>query len=381
MHEAEGRSIARHNILLVANFADRVGGGEESLLTLARWLDRRRFGVHAIVPGEGELAEALRREGIPVAAVRFPSLRPWNAAACLRTVSRLRSLMADWKIRLVHAHGSRCALYANLAARGLRVPVIWHVRVVDRDRLLDPILLKLSAAVIANSQATAGRLGGRRGALEKTHVIYNGVDLDRFSQGTATTAIRRALGLEGGQAVCAFIGRLEQGKGPDILLDAAPLIRKEVPRAAFVFIGRGPLREALEARARQQDVRATFVGQQEDIAAWLRACAVVVVPSRQEGFSRVVVEAMAAGVPVVAARVGGIPEVCRHAVTGLLVPPEDPVALASAVVATLRDEGATKQRVAGAVEEVRARFSADGHAARVGELYDDLLRITAAHDG
>lgn len=381
MHEAEGRGAVRQHVLLVANYADRVGGGEESLLTLARWLDRRRFAVHAIVPGEGELAEALRREGIPVAAVRYPSLRPWNAAACLRTVSRFRSLMSSWKIRLVHAHGSRCALYANLAARGLRVPVVWHVRVADPDPLLDPILLRMSAAVIANSRATAGRLGSRRGALEKTRVIYNGVDLDQFARAGATPAVRRALGPEGDHAVCAFIGRLEHGKGPDLLLDAAPLIRKEVPRASFVFIGQGPLRQALEARARQQDLRASFVGQQADIAAWLHACAVVVVPSRQEGFGRVVVEAMAAGVPVVAARAGGIPEVCRHAVTGLLVPPEDPAALASAVVKTLKEEGDTKQRVAAAVEEVRARFSADGHAARVGELYDDLLRNTAVHAG
>jgi hypothetical protein len=84
-------------LLLMANFADRLGGGEESLLTLARGLDRRRYAPHAVVPGEGEIAEALRGLAIPVTVLPLPPLRPWTAPAALRSLRGFRRLLAMWR--------------------------------------------------------------------------------------------------------------------------------------------------------------------------------------------------------------------------------------------------------------------------------------------
>ncbi len=132
------------------------------------------------------------------------------------------------------------------------------------------------------------------------------------------------------------------------------------------------MRAALEADARAADVRATFVGHQADPRPFLGMAAAVVVPSRQEAFGRVLIEAMAAEVPVVATRVGGIPEVCVDGRTGLLVPPEDPGALAGAIVSTLTDPDATRARVRAAAD-VRARFTLAAHVERIQQLYDAVL--------
>jgi glycosyltransferase involved in cell wall biosynthesis len=129
------------------------------------------------------------------------------------------------------------------------------------------------------------------------------------------------------------------------------------------------MRETLTARAAEVGLPACFAGQRDDVPALLRLCAVVVLPSRQEAFGRVLIEAMATGVPVVASAVGGIPEVCADGVTALLVPPEDPEALSVAIALTLTDLAATEARVEAASADVRARFDLAAHAAHVQAVY------------
>ena len=356
-------------VLLMANFADRIGGGEESLLGLVRGLDRRRFAPHVHVPGEGGMAIELRRIGVPLALRPLPTVRPWTLLAGGRAVRDLRALLSARRIRLVHAHGSRSALYAGLAARRSRIPVIWHVRIVDRDPWLDGLLLRLSSAIVANSAAAAGRFRGRSGAGTKVHIVPNGVDVEMFSP-VAHATTTPAPPAEG---AVVYIGRLEHGKGPDVFLEAARVVQRALPRVRFVLVGDGPMRAALEAATRAADVRATFVGYQADPRPFLGMAEAVVVPSRQEAFGRVLIEAMAAEVPVVATRVGGIPEVCVDGRTGLLVPPEDPGALAGAIVSTLTDPDVTRARVRAAAADVRARFTLAAHVARIQQLYDAVL--------
>jgi glycosyltransferase involved in cell wall biosynthesis len=359
-------------VLLLANFADLAGGGEQSLLGLAAALDRRRLRVLASVTAEGEVAAGLRALGIPVTVVPLPRVRPWTLAAAAVAVLRLRALLARQGVALVHAHGSRGALYAGLAGRSLGVPLVWHVRVADADPRLDPLLSRLATAIVANSAATAARLRRVPVAAARTTIVPNGVDLTRFVPGSPDPALRSALGLDPALPVVAYVGRLEHGKGVDVLLDAALRVHTKLP-AAFLFVGDGPLRAPLAARATAAGLPACFAGRRDDVPELLRLCRVVVLPSRQEAFGRVLVEAMASGVPVVATRVGGIPEVCADGVTALLVPPEDPGALAAAIVLTLTDQAATAARVAAAAADVRARFDLAAHAAGVQAVYARAL--------
>jgi glycosyltransferase involved in cell wall biosynthesis len=276
-------------------------------------------------------------------------------------------------VTLVHAHGSRGALYAGLATRGLGVPLVWHVRVSEPDPRLDQLLVRLAEAIVVNSSATAARLGRLPRAAAKLTVVPNGVDPVRFAPGPADAGLGRALGLDPAVPVVGYFGRLERGKGVDVLVDAAARLHAKLPATAFLFVGDGPQRDTLMARAAAAGLPARFAGQRDDVAALLRLCAAVVLPSRQEAFGRVLIEAMAAGVPVVASAVGGIPEVCVDGVTGLLVPPEDPDALAVAIALTLTDQAATAARVTAAAADVRARFDLAAHAARVQAVYARVL--------
>ena len=170
-----------------------------------------------------------------------------------------------------------------------------------------------------------------------------------------------------------FVGRLEYAKGPDLFLEAALQVQDKVPGSIFLFAGDGPMRSQLEASAKTSAIPAFFVGHQRDMAPVYHLSTVLAVPSRQEGFGRVLIEAMAAEIPVVATTVGGIPEVCQNGRTALLVPPENPAALAAGIVATLAERQATQARVHAAAEDVRTRFSLVSHVARVSQLYSDSL--------
>ena len=376
--EADGDTApALPTVLLLANFADVVGGGEESLLGLAACLDRRRLRVLATAPGEGEVADRLRALDVPTAIVPLPRVRPWTLPGALAALLRMRALFVRERVTLVHAHGSRGALYAGLASRGLGVPLVWHVRVADRDPKLDPLLARLAAAIVANSRAAAARVGRLREGAAKLTVVPNGVDLARFAPGPPDRALRGRLGLAPDMPVVGYFGRLEHGKGVDVLIDAGARLLGKFPPTAFLFVGDGPQREALVARAAAAGLPACFAGHRGDVPALLRLCAVAVLPSRQEAFGRVLIEAMAAGVPVVASDVGGIPEVCVDGVTALLVPPEDPDALAVAIALTLTDEAATLARVEAASADVRARFGESAHAARLQAVYAQVLGGTA----
>ena len=364
-------------LLLVANFADRVGGGEESLLLLARGLNRRRYIPYAMVPGEGEIAEAFRRLEIPVAALPLPPLRPRTALAANRGLREVRQLLAAWQPLLVHAHGSRGALYVGMAARRLHIPVIWHVRIADRDPLLDGLLLALSARVVAISHAVGARFGGSRHA-NKVRVVYNGVEPADWTPREGPPS-----SLTG--PVVLQVGRLSPDKGQATLVRAAPTVLGHIPATRFVFLGAdtdgeaGRLRRlavqlgvnhAVEIRPWMEDPRPAF--QEADV---------VTLPSRSEGFGRVLVEAAFLAKPVVATRVGGIPEVVVDGETGLLIPPDNPSALAEALIMLLRNPQLRHKLGAAARERALTRFTARQHVEGVEAVYAELLQTRTGPAG
>jgi glycosyltransferase involved in cell wall biosynthesis len=363
-------------VLLLANFAEFVGGGEESLLGLTAMLDRRRLRVVGSVPAEGAVAAAMRRLGVPVTVVALPPVRPWTPPAMGLALWRLRRLLVRERVALVHAQGSRGALYAGLAACARGVPLVWHLRVDERDPRLDPVLARLASAIVVNSTATAARLDAVSAAAGKVTVVPNGVDLERFAPRPPDPELRAALGLDASLPLVGFFGRLEHRKGVDVLLAAAALVHTKLP-VAFLLVGDGPMSGELAARAEAERLPVRLVGWRDDVPALLRLCAVVALPSRREAFGRILIEAMAAGVPVVASGVGGIPEVCVDGVTGLLVPPEDPDALAVAIALTLADQAATTARVEAAMADVRSRFALAAHAAQVQAVYRRVLEGAA----
>ena len=359
-------------ILLLSNFADRVGGGEESMLTLARGLDRRRYMPHALVPGEGEMSRDLRDLKIPTKALPLPPLRPWTVVASLRALRQFRFLLAAWRVELVHAHGSRGALYAGLAARRLRIPVVWHARIADRDPMLDWALLALSTRVIAISHAVKGRFSRLRHA-EKIRVVYNGIDPEYWKP------MEHAAPLHASPTIL-LVGRLSPEKGQATLVRAAPLVIERVPAARFVLLGADSNGEADRlCRLAQQ----LSVSEAVEIRPWVadprpvfQEAEVIVLPSRSEGFGRVLLEAACLGKPVVASRIGGIPEVVVDGKTGILIPPDNPYALAEALIGLLENSSRRLRLGAAARNRVTTLFTASQHIDAVQAVYAEALEIS-----
>lgn len=364
-------------VLLIANFGERIGGGEESFLTLARALDRSVVTPYALVPSEGAVADALRDLDIPTDMLSFPPVRPWNAAAAFVALRRLRSRLASWKIDLVHAHGSRGALYAGLVGARLGIPLVWHVRVADRDFLLDGALFRLSARVIAISHAVRRRFERARCA-SKVCVVYNGVDVEYWKPAVP-------IAQSAGRALVLVAGRFVPEKGHDTIVLAAPIVLRQCPDARFLLLGADQGRythrlrrlvdqigiaAAVEIRSWQDDPRLVFQGAD-----------VIALPSRwDEPFGRVLIEAASVGKPVVATRVGGVPEVVIDGETGLLVPPDNPAALAHALIRLLDDSCLRSRLGTAARQRVLACFTADRHAAGVQAVYADVLECRHRRD-
>jgi glycosyltransferase involved in cell wall biosynthesis len=356
-------------LLLVANFSDRVGGGEESLLALAGGLDQGRFHPHAVVPSDGEVAEALRALGIPVTILALPPLRPWGLRAAGRSLRTLRSLLVATGVHLVHTHGSRGTLYAGLAARRSRVPVIWHVRIAERDPWLDGLLLRLSTRIIAISTAVKSRFDGRRQA-EKVRVVYNGVDPTYWASSEPRART-------GAPPTVLCVGRLSPQKGQATLLQAIPLVRRRVPSVRVLFVGADVAGEAERLRGLADRLG---VGDVVEFRRWMpdprpafAEADLIALPSRSEGFGRVLVEAAFLAIPAVASRVGGIPEVVADGQTGLLVPPDDPAALAQALTTLLADPERRHAMGQAARTHALARFTIRRHVDGVEEVYADVL--------
>ena len=194
-----------------------------------------------------------------------------------------------------------------------------------------------AGAVIAVSRALAEKAVELGVETARVHTIYNGVDSERFAPGPQSEA-RQRLGAAADQRIVLYVGNLKPAKGCVDLLEAFPAVRAAVPGTQLVYIGAGSAREALAARAASlgvaADVRLLGALAHEEIADWFRAADLLCLPSHNEGVPNVVLEAMACGTPVVATRVGGIPEVVPES-AGILVPAKAVDALAQALVEAL----------------------------------------------
>lgn len=272
----------------------------------------------------------------------------------VRAALALRAAVRACEPTLVHAHGAKAALLALLALPGRPVVVTLHnLAAGGWVRSLLHALLPRARAVIAVSEAVRGCYGGR--VAERMSVIPNGVDLSALSPalhpppGTAFTV--------------AFLGRLTVEKGVETLLAALP----RLPEGMRVLAaGEGPLRPLVERAAAAWPDRLRYLGEAADVRSLYHAAHAVVIPSLREGQSLVALEAMACGLPVVASRAGGLPELVRHGETGLLVPPGDPATLAAALA-----------ELAGDPERCR-RLGAAGRGQAAGCTVERMLERTAA---
>jgi glycosyltransferase involved in cell wall biosynthesis len=317
-------------------------------------LASRGHTVRAVLPASGPLASGLHAAGVPVDIIPFGlsrRVRQWPplAAAELRLVRLVREFRPD----VIHAHLLIGTLACRVASCGWR-PALRVTQVPGMPRLhvpwlrwLDRWTVRRDDVVIGSCRAIADRYRGM--GARSVAVSYYGCDVRAIDPATPGEGFRAEFGLAPGTPAIGMIAHMYRSrlrafrevgvKGHEVFIDAAPLIRARLPGAALFVVGdelagdRGYRRE-LEARARGSVI---FTGHRPDIAAVLAGLDVLVTPSMEESACYAAIEAQLMGKAVVASNVGGLPDTIRHGHTGLLIPPGDPPALASAVTALIAD--------------------------------------------
>ncbi len=327
------------------------GGAEIGLLRLAKRLLARGHALTLATPAAGPLDDA----GLPVVRLPLGGLQRGAGARAAASFPRARRLAAGHDLVYLNGTVSGRLLPALVGRRS-----VLHVHdIVDRV----PRFWSLADAVLADSGAVAEHLAGLA-----AHVVYCPVELD-----VPDAPAPWPPDGEGRPArpVIGFVGRIEPRKGPLDLVRAAPQIRAGAPGARIIVVGDDPYDSAPDYAQRVRGSRdVEHVAWVPDAAALMRHLDVLVAPSRQEPFGTVLAEAMAAGTPVVATRVGGLGEVVADGVTGRLVTPGRPDELAAAVLEVL----AARERMGAAARDHARRFGADAYADRVEAILLEAAR-------
>jgi len=350
-----------------------VGGMETCVAALIGHLPRDRFTVSAVCPYEGEVADALRAAGADVLVLPMPDDPPWSSiqAGC----AFVRAAGVD----VLHAHLPNAHVLAGLIGRLAGRPVLATLH----GRQLQAADLEVHRAagtfvhtVCRHSYYQALGMGVDARALS---CIPNGVDTQRYQPGESRGALRASLGLEPSVPLVGFVGRLSPEKAPEVFVRAALLLRHLAPEAHCVICGDGPLRESLQAQVERMQLegRVHFVGLRRDMPEVYRALDVCVCTSNSEGMPLALMEAMASALPVVATRVGGVPDLVEHGRTGWLVGPRDYEGAAQAIARLLAHDDERHGMGRRARERAVQHFALDESIARTAEL----LQRLAAHPG
>jgi glycosyltransferase involved in cell wall biosynthesis len=392
----------RRKVVHVITRLDWGGSAQNTLLT-AVGHDRSRFeptviaGLaesDAVQGGRSATAENVTR--LERAGVR------WEVCPMLtRSISPLRDLIAFRQLVLwfrrerpdiVHTHTSKAGVLGRLAARVAGVPVVvhtphGHVFYGHFGRLaswcflqIERMLAKRTTWMIALTDAERDEhLARGVGRADRFAVVPSGIDLEQFRQAGDKVG-RKPAGFDcpPDAIVVGSIGWLTPVKGHRVLLEAVALLRPEWPRLRVVIVGGGPLRDELErlARARGIAEAVRFLGARTDVPECLAGMDIYVQPSLNEGMGRALIEAMAAGRPVAASRVGGMQAVVQDRKTGLLVPPDDPAALARALDELLRKPDWAKELGAAARASIGERYGESAMVRAIESVYEQAGKGT-----
>lgn len=360
---------------LLFNHSSIVGGGELSFLDLAQALPACGITPVVVVPEPGDVTDRIKRTRLETAFLAWPSLRGAGLLRWPGAVARAALLFREKRLDAVHANGARCMLVAGPAARRVGLPCLWHVRVLERDGRLDRIRAHFASIILANSRAVADTLSATGIPTPTIRVLYNGFPLEEWAR-VEPVDLATAFGLPAGPVILAA-GRLTPWKRFEDLLLACRLLSDAGQPMSCVLAGSAmPSEQAYESELKRLASelglgRLVFAGWRPDVPALMKGASVFALPSKAEPFGRVLVEAWACGAPLVATRAGGPAELVHDGEDGLLVPPENPTALAGAIRRILKEPGlAARLRAAGLTRA--AAFNIRSHAEQVAEIYRTL---------
>ena len=351
------------------------GGAERIVCALAASLDRSRYRSIVGLFRPGWLKDQCESRGLTTYVLPHDGFMQWKwMRDCYRLIKRER-------VDVIQAHEFDAIVHGALVAKMAGVPLVAtihgkHYFWEKRRRRWAYRWVSRSAQMVAVSEDLKRFVVARTGIAEdRIQVIHNGVEEAPVADPAQAAQYKRDLGLPDDELVVGVVGNLYQVKGHTYLLDAVPQVLETCPKTTFLLIGRGELEVPLKTKAKTLGIeeRVRFLGLRHDVPKLLAIMDVFAMPSLSEGLSIALLEAMAAGKPVVVTRVGGNPELVVEGETGYLVPAGEAAQLAKAILALLGDPSRAALFGARAKQLVEERFTLRLMADRYGALYQRAI--------
>jgi glycosyltransferase involved in cell wall biosynthesis len=345
-------------------------------------LPRERFRCSLVAFKIDETIDLFKELPCPHLVLPLGRTYNWNA---LQTARKIRKFIRDEEVRIVHTFHETSDLWAGLVSKLSGRPALVSSR-RDMGILRSPkhdfgyrMMNPMFDLVLAVSEEV------RRFCIQKDHLspekvvtLYNGLELNKIPNRNGNRSLRRALGMDASAPIVATVGHIRPVKGIDVLVETAAKVAREFPGVVFLVIGRNsdPKHfQELESRIAELGIRENvrFIGESENISSLLQVCDLFFLPSRSEGFSNALIEAMACGLPCIATRVGGNAEAIEEGRSGYLVENEDSQTAAERILALLRNPEKAKKMAEAGREIVERKFTADVMIHRLVGCYDQLL--------
>lgn len=346
-----------------------VGGTERMLSYLVRGLDKEKFNVSiACLTHGGAVADELSADGFDVTALNMKGKLDFGVLA------RLYQLIKEKKVSILHTYLFHANFLGRIVGKLAGVPVIISSERImgleGKHRMIaNKLTSPLTSALSCNADAVKKFMVEEIGlCTEKITVIHNGVDTEKFGISIDKNKVREKLGISADEVTCITVARLDGQKGMENLIGAA----KKNPKIKFLIAGDGPLREELENKSKDSE-NILFLGLRRDIPELLKASDIFILPSLWEGFPNVVLEAMAANLPVIATNTSGTPEAVIDGETGMLVKPGDARQLAEAVKHMSSEPELMKEMGKRGRERAVKFFSLEEMIKKNEELYERLI--------
>lgn len=362
--------MALPKVLHIINGLD-VGGAEILLLEICKRLHQTEFEMHVCALKSGQLEERFDENQIPLT---IAGQRKYSFGSLVR----LRRLLRNFKPSIIHTHLFHAGILGRLLVSkdSSKIVSTEHntTDLIERGflwRFLNRLTFEKNDLCIAVSQSVRDLI------IQKTKlnpsrvkVIWPGIDLDRF----ASESVSRSIKLNGHPPIIGTIARLSHEKGIDILIKSFQQVHREYPHAMLHIVGTGSEAGFLQRLAEDMGLKKQIVwhGYQRDVRPLLRSFDCYVQPSRNESFGITILEAMASRVPVIASRVGGVSEIIKDGSSGLLVPPENDVALSRAILRVLKNPTEMKSLTLSAYAELE-KHNMNSVAQQYAEEYRQML--------
>ncbi len=371
-----------HVLYLIDRFVGPYSGAESALVKLIRLLPRQKFRCSLVIFGVNPALDLSKIFSCPVYCFNLRRTYDWNA---LKTAWKLSSLIRREQVSIVHSFFETSDLWGGMIAKLSGCPILVSSRRdmgIQREKKHDTAykyMRKFTDLVLPVSNQVREFCIQRDGLdPRKVVTLYNGVEMQRFENSGGNEALRYAFGLEDSSHIISVIANIRPVKGLDVMIRAAAIVCRKFPRAYFVIVGTPHkmffVRE-LKALARELGVAENihFLGGHDEIERFLKISNVFCLPSRSEGFSNSLIEAMGCGLPCVATDVGGNHEALEEGVSGFLVPNEDSQAMAERILSLLENPELARRLGAAGRRKVEQMFTTDVMMSTLIGHYQSLL--------